>query len=386
MSAKSRTACTAVPVLVALMTVADTALAEAPADTTRKPAPPGWWYLPGTSTRMTVGGYVKADLIHDLKPIGSPNFFDVSKIPTDGSEGTSTHLQAMETRLFLDFRRDSRCGELRGYVEGDFYGSGNTLRLRHAYVKVGERWLVGQTWSTFMDEDIIPPTLDFEKPAAYAFARHALVRYSQPIGDRSLLAFALEEPSANIIAPAPGTTSNPLPDLAARFRHTGGRGHVQLSGFLGGALFVPDSGNDQRITATGVNLSGAIKIGAKDQLTAQVIYGPGIARYRFSHYAAPDVEGDIQPILGLGGTLGFQHFWSQAWSSFVVLNYGTDEPQDGQPDTDADLATYGAVNLLWHFTDKAFAGIEYLHGLREDLAGEQGTADRVMMSIKMTLN
>lgn len=385
MSAKTRTIAGALAVL-AIMMVSGTMLAQAQADTAHTSLPPGWWYLPGTNTRMTVGGYVKADLIHDFKPIGSPNFFDVSKIPTDGSEGTSTHLQAMETRLFLDLRRDSRCGELRGYVEGDFYGSGNSFRLRHAYVAVGKRWLMGQTWSTFMDEDIIPPTLDFEKPAAYAFARHALVRYSHPIGDRSLLALALEEPSANIITPAAGTTSNPLPDLAARFRHTGTWGHVQLSGFLGGALFEPDSGADQRITATGVNLSGAYKAGARDKFIAQVIYGPGIARYRFSHYAAPDAEGQIEPIIGIGGTIGFEHYWSDRWSSFAVLNYGTDEPQDGQPETDADLATYGAVNLLWHFADKAFAGVEYLHGLREDLMGDEGTADRIMLSIKMTLN
>jgi hypothetical protein len=372
--------------LAACLGLAAAVQAQAPADTTKHPLKPGWWRIPGTQSRMTIGGYVKADLIHDLKPIGSPNFFDVSKIPTDGSTGQSTRLQAMETRLFLDVRRDSRFGEMKAYVEGDFYGSGNTFRLRHAYVAIGERWLIGQSWSTFMDEGIIPATLDFEKPAAYAFVRHAQVRYTQPLGEKLAMSLALEDPSANILTPGPGKVSTPVPDLVGRVKWKGTRCHVQLSGFLGGALFVPESGSDQRVIASGVNLSGALKVGKRDQLTGQVIYGPGIARYRFGHYAAPDVNGDIKPITGIGATVGYQHYWAPAWSSFAVYNYGIDQPEDGEPSTDADMVSYGAVNLLWHFVDHAFVGVEYLYGLREDLLGNQGTADRIMLSVRMDIN
>ncbi len=56
--------------------------------------PAGWWKIPKTNARITVGGYVKFDLIEDFNPINSPAFFDVTKIPTDGSKGTNTHLQA----------------------------------------------------------------------------------------------------------------------------------------------------------------------------------------------------------------------------------------------------------------------------------------------------
>lgn len=372
--------------LAACLGMAAWAQAQAPADTSTHPLKPGWWRIPGTQTRMTIGGYVKVDLIHDLKPIGSPNFFDVSKIPTDGSTGSSTHLQAMETRLFLDVRRDSRFGEVRGFVEGDFYGSGNTLRLRHAYVQIGERWLVGQTWSTFMDETIIPATLDFEKPAAYAFARHAQFRYTHPLGPKLGLALAVEEPARNVQTPTTGELTNPLPDLVARLKYTGARGHVLLAGFLGNVDFTPDSGAVQQLTTSGVNLSGALKVGKKDMLTAQVVYGPGIARYRFGKFGAPDANGTLQPITGVAATLGYQHWWAKEWSSFVVVNAGDDDPLAGQPASDADLVTYGAVNLLWHFTPYAFVGLEYLHGLRENISGADGTADRLMLSVRMDLN
>ena len=86
---------------------------------------------------------MKFDLIHDFNPIASPDYFDVSKIPTDGSEGQSTHLHAKETRLYLDVRTPSKAGELRAYVEGDFYGSGGSFRFRHAFVEIGGKWLAG---------------------------------------------------------------------------------------------------------------------------------------------------------------------------------------------------------------------------------------------------
>ena len=372
--------------LLPILAVGGDAWAQAPADTVKHKEQPGWWNIPGTASRLKVGGYVKADLIHDLSPIGSPNFFDVSKIPTDGSTGQSTRVQAMESRLFLDLRRTSSVGELKAFVEGDFYGSGNTFRLRHAYAQVGERWLIGQTWSTFMDEGIIPATLDFEKPAAYAFSRHAQMRYTQPLGGGLSLAIAVEDPSTNIITPGPGTVTAPLPDGVLRLKHDGSKGHVLLAGFLATARFKPDSGATQDVMGSGVNLSGLLKVGKRDRLTAQLLYGPGVARSRFGPYAAPDVNGELKPITGLGATIGFEHWWTDKWSSFAVFNYGEDEPEDGQPTTESDLVTYGAVNLLWHFADHAFVGAEYLHGQREDLLGNDGTADRIMVSVRVDIN
>src|ERR671912_485309 len=189
--------------------------------------PAGWWRIPKTNSMFTIKGYVKFDLIQDLNPINSPNFFDVSKIPTDGSKGTNTHLQANETRLILDFRTPAGKTDLHTYVEGDFYGTSGAFRLRHAYLEVGGKLLAGQYWSNFMDENIIPPTLDFEKPSAYAFARHGMIRYKIATGKNSYIGLALEEPFISVDAPAqPGKMESFLPDLTARYRHTNTWGHI----------------------------------------------------------------------------------------------------------------------------------------------------------------
>jgi hypothetical protein len=86
-----------------------------------------------------------------------------------------TFFDASETRLNLTTRAPTPFGKLKVFVEGDFQGSGNSLRLRHAYGEVG-RFLAGQTNSTFMDASAQPSTLDNEGPNALVFVRHPLGR------------------------------------------------------------------------------------------------------------------------------------------------------------------------------------------------------------------
>lgn len=349
--------------------------------------PAGWWGIPKTDARLTVGGYVKFDLIHDFNPIGNVSYFDVSKIPTTGAKGVNTHLQANETRLFIDVRHPSKLGELRAYTEGDFYGSSGTFRLRHAYVEIGGKLLAGQTWSVFMDENIIPATLDFEKPVAYAFERHPIIRWKQPINNDAYVAIGLEEPSINIEAPSiPGTFESPIPDITARARITKKWGHAQLSAFFAMTNFRPSAGEVSSSSFFGGNLSGQFNFLEKDKITYQIVTGPGVARYRGSKYAVADTSGDIKALYGTGLTVGIFHYWSTAFSSNLVVNFGLEDPVPEQAGSDIENVGYGAVNLVWHLTDFAFAGVEYLYGFRNDIDGSSGSANRIQFSVQVNFN
>lgn len=349
--------------------------------------PPGWWRLPKTSTQLKIGGYVKLDMIHDFDPIGSPDFFDVSKIPTDGSKGESTLLHAKETRLYIDSKTPTKIGDIRAYVEGDFYGSGGAFRLRHAFIEINDRWLVGQWWSNFMDENIIPPTLDFEKPAAYAFARHAMVRWKHPVSDNSYLSISLEDPNANGQAPnQPGEFESPLPDLTVRYRLTKDWGHLQLSGFAAQLRYRFAAGGKQDVSLFGINLSGQYNLLDQDKIIYQVLYGPGSGRYRGGYSAALDANGELEALTDFGITAGYLHYWSKAFSSLLVYNFGSNDNTAGQPDSDLHETSYFAVNLLWHFIDNAFVGMEYLRGKRLDVSEMEGTANRLQFSVKYKFN
>jgi hypothetical protein len=375
-------------VIVALMLKVCTQVNGQVATDAPTEVPPGWWEIPKTTVRMKIGGYVKFDLIHDFNPIGSPDYFDVSTIPTDGSKGETTHMHAKETRVFLDFRSPSKVGELRAYVEGDFYGTSGAFRLRHAFVEINNgKWLAGQWWSNFMDETIIPPTLDFEKPAAYAFARHALFRWKQALSSDSYLAIAVEEPNTRGQNPSePGKFESPLPDFTARYRMTKKWGHVQLSAFVAQLHYRFSAGGSDKVSLFGGNLSGQLNFLKKDKLIYQVVYGPGIGRFRGGLSAGLDANGDLEAITDIGATAGIQHFWNNNFSSLFVYNQGSNETTEGQPSTDISRMNYMAVNLIWHFVDNAFVGVEYLRGTREDINDEDGTANRVQFSVKYSFN
>lgn len=346
--------------------------------------PAGWWQIPKTPVIFTFGGYVKTDLIHDFDPIGSPDYFDVSQIPTDGSKAESTHFNMKETRLKLDVKNPEK--DLRAYIEGDFYGSGSSFRIRHAYVEY-KSFLVGQTWSNFMDESIIPATLDFEKPASYAFARHGILRYKHSIADNMYFAVALEEPSAKGQTPAqPGKFESPLPDLTGRFRISEKWGHVQFSGFLATVRYRFDDSTKEDVTLYGGNLSGKFNFLKKDNIIYQVVYGPGLGRYRSGESVGLDQTGELEALTDLGVTLGVQHYWNDDLSTLLVYNYGNIDNSLGQPGSAMKANSYFAANLIYNIMKGTFVGVEYLRGIREDFNESEGTANRLQFSIRYSFN
>ncbi len=229
--------------------------------------------------------------------------------------------------------------------------------------------------------------LDFEKPAAYAFVRHGILRYKHPLGKKGYFAVALEEPLIDVQAPVqPGKMETFLPDFTARYRYTDHWGHLQLSGFTGTVRFRPTTGSTENTVTYGVNLSGQLNFLKKDYFTYQVITGRGISRYRAGMYAAPDADDNLKAIPGIGFTAGIRHFWSPSFSSLLVMNYGNADNTSQQPSGDVKSTFYGAANLIWQFHKSAFAGIEYLHGGRQDISGADGRANRIQFSIQVDIN
>jgi hypothetical protein len=346
--------------------------------------PKGWWQIPKTPVIFTFGGYIKTDLIHDFDPIGSPDFFDVTQIPTDGSKGQDTRFNVKETRLLLDVKYPEK--GLRAYLETDFYGSGGALRIRHAFVEY-KGLLAGQTWSNFMDESTIPATLDFEKPAAYVFARHGMIRYKHDINANMYIGIALEESRGTGQAPTEaGNFESPLPDLTGRFRITKDWGHIQISAFLASIKYRFTAGGTDDVTLYGGNLSGQFNFLKRDKIIYQAAYGPGLGRYRGGESVALDQNGNIEAITDFGLSLGIEHHWNDKFSSLLFYNYGRVENTDGQPGSAAESGTYFAANLLYNVMKGTFIGVEYLRGNRQDFGGADGTANRLQFSVRHSFN
>jgi hypothetical protein len=336
-------------------------------------------------------GRVKLDVIRDFKPIGSEDSFDTRTIPVDGSRGTNSNIHAKETRLNLDIRGMAEGRELRMFVETDFYGTSSALRLRHAYGSWGGL-TAGQTWTTFMDDDNLPRTIDFESPTAFAQIRQAQVRWTQQATEWLTWSAALEDNKSAIVIPATiaGKAEYAFPDVVGRLRFGLPRGHLTTSAFVGGARFRPadESLDPDSVTLWGAMASVKIPTVGRDYAYSVVTTGEGIGRYRGGTTAVPDDSGRLHAVGGIAYMGGYEHFWADRWSTNGVYSIGETVDEDFYTSAINKSLHYGAVNLLyWFLGDRAWTGVEYIYGHREVFTddGDGGAAHRVQYAVRFNL-
>jgi hypothetical protein len=200
--------------------------------------------FPGTDTSVTLGGYVKLDAILSDKSAGVDSVGDQmlnpGLIPVGADAGAhkknQVTLHARQTRLSLGTSTPTSRGDLKTYLEGDFFGdlpNGNEtstnssgFRLRHAYGALGG-FSAGQYWTNLFNQDAYPETLDFGGALGELFVRQAQVRWTQPFGSGEWSVSA-ENPESVLAVPGKSTTfrsdSDHAPDLTGRVKIASGRG------------------------------------------------------------------------------------------------------------------------------------------------------------------
>ena len=341
---------------------------------------------------VSLGGYVKADLIHDFDAIGSTDVFDPITIPTDGRPGENSRLHARQTRLNLDVRpKDENDKQL--FVETDFFGTTDPfrrtrafLRLRHAYIRVG-RVLAGQTWSTFMDETILPSTLDFESPRSVILDRRALFRWTQPLNDSLEMAFAVEDPLPLLdldSAPA-GDVERPTPDLIGRVRYETPWGHLQSAALVRMLRYRQDNDIEDDELGWGFNFTGRVNAHAFDSVLFQVAFGEAIESYRQAPDAAIDANGLIEVIPVVAWVAGYEVDWSDRFTSTLVYSAGNGTNAAFQLPGAVQAVEYMAANIVFHPRPGLSWGAEYLFGTRTDADNTMGKANRLQFSVRMDL-
>lgn len=341
----------------------------------------------GKDVAMKIGGYVKADFIYDFDPIDSTDSFDTTEIEVGAPHRTNTRFHARQTRMSMDTRWVAYEKPIRIFVEGDFFGSGNSYRLRHAYGEVGSL-LVGQTWTTFTDVAAAPATLDFEGSVSNVNRRQAMVRWTQAVFHEDLtLALAAEDAQFIVIPPVgiTGFARSPSPDLVARLRLSRDRMRFQVAGLyrLGG--FQPTGERVVTRSAWGLNFTGTVLLTERTKLYSQIVIGEGIGSYRSLPDAAPE-SATTDNLLGLTGWMvGVTREWTeQLTSNFTYAENSLDNTLLQEPD-DVHKTTYLAANLIWSPVDRVKVGIEYLYGLRENIDREVGDAHRIQAAFILDL-
>jgi tetrahydromethanopterin S-methyltransferase subunit B len=362
----------------------------------------GFFRLPGTQTILKIGGYFKTDFIYDLKPAGNGEAFVPSSIPIPQIVTiNNTTVSIRPTRLSLDFRIPSTSiGEVRFYAEGDLFGTNATTpRLRHAYAQASN-FLVGQTFTNFMDPDGFPDTLDFQGPNGLVNLRNPQIRYGVALGKSTTLYFAVEKPSSDVIFKTEEFTSQPnapSPDGTVRLRQEFQGGHFQVAGiFRTIAAFVTSGANAKTdsVFGWGINISTGFKTFGKDNVVFGAAAGHGISRY-IQDTSGLGIDAEVTsvptnphltPTPDVGVDAAYQHYWKKTLRSNLVYSYAAvnNPPLSAFVPSDTyNHGEYTAANIIWNpFGSSLNMGAEFLYGWQVLQDGAKGNAPRIQFSAK----
>lgn len=336
----------------------------------------------GKNVAMKIGGYVKADFIYDFDPIDSTDSFDTTQIPVDALPRTNSRFHARQSRLSFDTRWKGGGDIVKIYVEGDFFSTNDTFRLRQAYGESG-RLLVGKTWTAFTDVAAAPATLDFEGSVSSVNRRQAQARYTFPICDDLVTGTLSLEDTRFIISldPSLGTPRSPSPDFVGHIRLATDLIQLQAAALYREVGFQPVGQSTVTRSAGGMNFTGVLMLTGRTKAYSQVLFGRGIGSYRSLPDAAEVTGGEAALLPMFGWMFGLTHEWTDLLSSNFTYAANDIDNTSGQDADAIKQTTYMAINLLAKPQDRITVGIEYLYGTRTDKDLQSAGAHRVQCAM-----
>lgn len=390
---------------------------------------PGSFRLPGTETSVRLYGVAELNAVKEFKGDGGKNDYStfMPYMPLRGSADArrsgEAYMHARTSRIGIEAATPTQWGQLMAKVEGDFnndprtgnsavYGSSTYLgtqqatnsydfRLRHAYFQLGP-WLVGQTWSTFMDIDNTPETVDFNGPIGSTFIRQPQIRYTYVTPQYGNFTAAIENSSSYVLDSTGTATADgfaKVPDLVLRWDRALPWGSLSLRA-VSHELRVDNGSNvDQSRRGYGLAASGQIKTVGDDFISWIVTGGHGIGRY-FNYIEGAAYDATTNKILmekSLGIVLGYQRKFNDTFRMNFVLgtqkNYNNDYTDfaiangfgGGQFGVNRRV-TQAHIGGIWNPIKQVDVGAEYIWGKRETLLGEKGDMSRINLLARYNLN
>ena len=279
-------------------------------------------------TTLSIGGYVKAEGVFSSPDDGESNF-----------KGN-----ARQSRINLKTTKKVDDKKLTGFIEGDFYGSGSSLRLRHAYVQVNDL-TVGKTWNgQFLAVyPLLTEQLDFLGTGLGTISGGSAIRPDLTVHyTHKGLRFTAQQPvyeDAN------------LPDMVVSYKNN----ISDLSYNLAVTAREAKNGNDSDV-GIGASLAGKLKLG-NDSLHASVFNGKGMGAYSavcVANGLGTDCDAENGELVSQTGfTVGYRHKFTEKLLS--NMRYGEINVDDAV-DTSVNVKS---INLVYNYLPDLDVGIEW---------------------------
>lgn len=353
------------------------------------------------TTELTYGGYLKLDAImSDTSdgqiPTGIGRDFYVPSLTPIGSvsESANWDLHARQSRFFFGTETTLENGKkITGKLEFDMMSTsigdqrisnGYAPEIRHAFVSY-DGWLFGQTWTTFMDVNSLPDTLDFIGTTdGTVFARQAQVRYTT--GNWQ---FALENPETTVTPTNGGarivTDDNRVPDLVGRYNLTQPWGSLSFSVLARQLAYQTPTINDTA-NGFGFSVAGKLNISSTDDVRFSFNSGKGLGRYvglNSANDAVLTAANALEAIQSTGYTIAYRHAWSAASRSSIFYSADSiDNPIEHTGTAQTSKTSSVSANYIYQWAKPLSVGVEYRHATRTLESGADGDLNRLQFSVK----
>ncbi|MFW1911781.1 DcaP family trimeric outer membrane transporter [Acinetobacter ursingii] len=331
-------------------------------------------------------GYIRADASYQAKG-ASTMYNNISGVPLEhtaeeAQQKDRLHSTVNVTRLGLNFKTPTAAGDVGGKLEMDFFGGStrDQFRIRHAYLTF-DKWLIGQTWSTFIAPEYYPETIDAGTYVGGALQRSPLVRYSDNLSANTSFAVAIEDPKYT-------ATSDPdnemrLPALVGRLNHKFANGSL-----LSGRTFMAEkkTSNDEE-WAWGVGLGGKYQLTPQTFLKADYYHVKGDGRFLLwtnNSYVIDD-KNHIQSNEFDTISAGLTHQFNSKLRSTLGYGYMKAKDDNTFAEIQKNNATQnkelwqGWINVMYNPYKPITLGVEYVYGERETFDGRNGIDNRFNM-------
>ncbi len=348
----------------------------------------------GENTKIKLGGFVRVNINSDFDGSVTGNDFISSTIPsTDNlSDAGRLNFDPSATRLSLQITQSTDAvGDIKVYVEGDFRGTGNTIRLRQAYVEM-LGFIAGQAWSFMSDLSAQAPTVDINGVGSRTFLRTHMFGYRRSFSDFVSAGISVEIPSLTTsYIDGYSAVNQTVPNVPIYIQAKSGLGHIKAAAVFRSLQYC-DNATESRVSQLGwgAQLSGSLNVTEGITLFGQGIYGEGINNY-ISDLASLEVnlmpsEGDQMEATQMGGaSLGISAKLSKKWS-FALSGSHTRNMGDATYFAgDYKYTNYCAAALFFSPAPRVTLATEYLNGSRTNFGGEASGAQRLSLSIKYAL-
>jgi hypothetical protein len=344
---------------------------------------------------LDIYGFAMTDAGYNFGTI-DPNWFDVvrpTKLPAFAGEfgpNGQTFWSVRQTRFGVKSSTPTSRGDLKTQFEFELFGTGvdagqTTFRLRQAWGEFGH-FLVGQTWSPFMDPDVFPNSIEYWGPNGMVFFRNVQFRWTPVKTEKNTFMIAAERPGASgdqgvysgRIELSNITPQFILPDLSMQDHFTGKWGYLQIASMFRRIAWVDNNATPKlnfsgSAFGWGINTSSNLKFGENTTGRLQLVYGHGIQNYMNDAPIDIGIQNNfsnpIMPIKGvplpvLGAVAFIDHNWNPKFSSSIGGSMVNIWNSDAESASDFHQGYYALTNLLFYPIKSVMAGGEFQYGRR----------------------